>query len=486
MWCVALLYQHTLCTFGQLMLVSPPKHSQVMVLLTVLACLCLVTSAAVTAQSDYTVACYVDASTRRLFLHVNSSICTHLISSSAYIGDDSSFKTSAQDPDTGCTSLKTVKERNPALKTWLGVEVKQSRLELLTQNQATLKDFTYSTLEYLKEKNYDGLELTWLENTGSDEPPKTTEALICLLKELKESIDEDPGLSNKGVHISVSLPDSADNISTHSDEETLSQYADFISLMPTNLKNEETQIDNAVQYWKDKSVDPKKLIVALPALLRKSRRREHRRHSEIVDLNPDKEEQPYGPRLMIAKQVCQAIKSGQTELRTLTKLESAQSLGEEVSWLLQKGLGGVGVVVLDLGTFTDSICFNCTEREKAILESKVLSGSLQPHHSHGHDSCSRCGRHPHGHHHRHHHHHHDRDNSTPDNPVQSNQDDQSSDSNDTGHHRGAHHHGHRHHARGQHGHFHHGRGHQGHGHHGRGQYRHGHEGHSHDDPHSST
>ncbi|KAI4898668.1 hypothetical protein NFI96_017999 [Prochilodus magdalenae] len=148
-------------------------------------------------------------------------------------------------------------------------------------------------------------------------------------------------------------------MSTHHDEKTLSQYVDFISLLPASL--DEPQIDSAVNYWQEQGVEPKKLTMVLPAFLRRSRRREHGRHSETADLNPEKLEQPYGPVLMIAKQVCQAIKSGQTKLKTLTTFESAQSLREEVSWLLQKGFGGVGVVMLDTDNFVNSICLNCTE-----------------------------------------------------------------------------------------------------------------------------
>ncbi|XP_036447955.1 histidine-rich carboxyl terminus protein 1 [Colossoma macropomum] len=444
-----------------------------MQLFMVFACLFLVIPAAVSAQSDYSVACYVDASTQRLFHHISPSICTHVISSSAYLGDDSSFKTTSQDRDTGCTSLKTVKERNPSLKTLLGVEVKQSRLEILTQNQANLDNFIESTLKYLKEKNYyDGIEVTWVENTASDEPLKTTETLRSLLKELKGWIEEDADLYNKSVLVSVTLPDLSDQISTHNGAETLSQYVDFISVLPASLKDE-PQMERAVKYWQEQGVESKKLILALPAFLRRSRRREHGRRPETIDLNPEKVEQPYGPGLMIAKQVCQAIKSGQTELKTITKLESAQTLREEVSWLLQKGFGGVGVVMLDIGNFINSICLNCTESENVILESKVI-----PHHPHSHSHGPRFG---HGHHHGHHHHH-DQDGRASHSPVQSSQDDHSFDSNDTGHRRGPHRHGHCQYGHCHHGHFHHGR-----GHHGRGQHGdRGHEGRSHHDHHSSA
>ncbi|XP_022532976.2 histidine-rich carboxyl terminus protein 1 isoform X1 [Astyanax mexicanus] len=445
-----------------------------MQLTTVFACVSLVISAAAAAQSDYTVACYVDSATRRLFHHVSPSVCTHLVYTSAYIDENSSFKTAAQDPNTGCTSIKTLKERYSTLKALLGVEVKQSRLEQLTQNKASLDSFIDATLKHLKEKNYDGLEMTWVENTASEEPSRSTETLAQFLKELKRQIGEDAELANQSVLVLVSLPARTDHTSAHSDEKAISQFVDFITLLPSSLV-EESQIDSAVKYWQEQGVDPQQLIVALPAFLWRSRRREHRRRFDTVNVTPEKMEQPYGPGLMIAKQVCQAIKSGQTELKTLTKLESTQSLGEEVSWLLQKGVGGVGVVALDVDNFAESMCLNCTESEKALLESKTIS--VPPHHHHhphGHSPHSRHG------HHRgpHHHHPHDREGREP-----HGQDGASFDANDTGHRHG-HRHG-RHHHEHHHGHGHHGHGHHGRGGHGeRGPYGHhgerGHEGHSHD------
>ncbi|KAK3519020.1 hypothetical protein QTP70_016164 [Hemibagrus guttatus] len=268
--------------------------------------------------------------------------------------------------------------RNPALKTLLSVEVKQSRLELLSQQQITLDKFINSTLKYVKKNNYDGVDLTWLEN-DTDATPMSTKTLTSFIK------------------------------------------------------------DSTVSYWQDK-VDPKKLILALPAIVQQPQKRQSISQSRIGGMNPERTvEQMNGPVLIIEKQVCQAIKSGQKELKTLTKLESVQNHGVDMSWL-PKGFGGVGVVMLDIDNFLNSICLNCTHSEKAILEQNVIMPVLMPssHHRHRH--------HRHGHHGHHHHHGH-------------------------GHHGNHHHH---------HGHGHHGHHHHRDGHHGQHHYKHRHHGHGHD------
>ncbi|MCJ8741830.1 hypothetical protein PDJAM_G00075290, partial [Pangasius djambal] len=340
---------------------------------------CLVISAASAVQSDSTVACYMDASMQHMFFTVDPFLCTHIIYSTAYIGDDLSLKTLSLDVDPFSSVLKMLKDRNPALKMLLGVGVKQTRLEVLSQQQITLDNFINSTLKYVKKNNYDGVELTWLEN-DTDETLRNTETLTSFIKELRRWIDQ---AANKSLLVSVSLLDHSNHISTRIDKKTLSQYVDFICLLPLSPNN--VEIDNTVKYWQDQ-VDPEKLILALLAIVQQPRKSSSQ--SRIVGINPERNvEQMNGPGLIIAKQVCQAIKSGQKELKTLTKLESIQRHGEDVSWLLQKGLGGVGVVMLDIDNFLNSICLNCTQNEKAILEVNVITGH---HHRHG--------RHRHSHH----------------------------------------------------------------------------------------
>ncbi|KAG7323225.1 hypothetical protein KOW79_012927 [Hemibagrus wyckioides] len=363
MWCVLNYFISKLALQLWQVVSSNPKQRQKMQITVVFAC--LVISAVSAAQNDSTVACYMDASMQHMFLSIDPFWCTHIIYSIAYIGDDFSLKTLSLDIDPFNSMLKMLKDRNPALKTLLGVGVNQSRLELLSQQQITLDNFINSTLEYLKKNNYDGVDLTWLEN-DTNATLMNTKTLTSFSKELRGWIDQ---TADKTLLVSVSLLEHNDHISSHIDK-TWSQYIDFICLLLLSPNNEGTQTDSTVSYWLDK-VDPKKLILALPAIVQQPRKGQNSSQSRIMGMNPEGTvEQMNGPVLIIAKQVCQAIKSGQKELKTLTKLDSVRSHGLDVSWL-QKGLGGVGVVMLDIDIFLNLICLNCTQSEKAILELNV-------------------------------------------------------------------------------------------------------------------
>ncbi|XP_027000425.2 histidine-rich carboxyl terminus protein 1 [Tachysurus fulvidraco] len=451
MWCVSCYFMSKLALHLWPVALSNPNHIQKMQINVVFAC--LVISAVSAAQSDSTVACYMDASTQHMLLSVDPFWCTHVIYSIAYIGEDYGLKTFSLNVDPFNSMLKMLKDRNPAVKILLGVGVKQSRLEVLCQQQITRDNFINSTLKYVKKNNYDGVDLTWLENY-TDATLMNTKTLTSFIKELRGWIDQ---AANNSLLVSVSLLDHSEHISSHT--KNVSQYVDFISLLLLSPNNEGAHNDSTVSYWQEK-VDPKKLIQALPAFTKQRRKSSSR--SRFLDINPERKvEQINGPALIIAKQVCQAIKSGQKELKTLTKLESVQSYGEDVPWL-HKGVCGVGVVMLDIDNFLNSICFNCTQSEKMILELNVITGH---HHWHGHHKHShhRHGHHGHyhpgiGHHGRHHHHddHHHHDHHH--------------------HHHGYGHHGNLHHRQHHYRHYQHRLGHHGHGHHSKSQHFNGHHG----------
>ncbi|KAF7696095.1 histidine-rich carboxyl terminus protein 1 [Silurus meridionalis] len=415
-------------------------------MLPILVFTCLTISAVSAAQHDSTVACYMDASLQHMFFHVDPFLCTHIIYSTAYIDTDFSLKTLHLDADTYNYMLK---DRNPALKMLLGLEVTQSRLEVLSQEQISLDKFVNSTMNYVKKNSFDGVDLAWLENdTDGTQELRNTETLTFFLKKLRGWTDQ---ADSKSLLVSVSLQHHGDPNNSYIDKKTLSQYVDIICLIPLSPNNDGPHIDKIFSYWQDQ-VDPKNLILALPAIIQQPRIRQDSSQSMIVGINPDmKAEQINGPGMIIAKQICQSIKSGQKELKTLTKLKNAQGLEKDLSWILQKGFGGVGVVMIDINNFLNSVCPNCTQNEKAIIELNVITGHHCKHGNHGH--CHNGHEH-HGHH-RHHGH---------------------------GHHRHGHN-GHRHHRHGHHGHRHHGYGHYGHRHH-RHHHGHGHHGHgNHSDSH---
>ncbi|XP_062872113.1 histidine-rich carboxyl terminus protein 1 [Trichomycterus rosablanca] len=370
-------------------------NNQVFFNSSVFAFLSLVVTANSAAQNNHTVACYVDWSMHHF--PVDPSMCTHVIYSNAYMDYDSSFKIMSQDADTGSALLENLKNRNPALKILLGVVVNQSRLGLLSEHQTTLDSFISSAVQYVKERNFEGLHLTWVEQTVTDESLRNTETLTSLLKaELRNRTETDTvHAGNKSLLVSVSFLDYIDHTNIYNDMPALVLYADIICLLPQNLNYQEAHIGNTLNLWQTRGVETKKLILALPAFVRWPEKRQYGTQSKTEDLNLEMEvKKTYSPGLIIGNQVCKTIQSEQKELKSLTQFESHQSHEEEVAWLLQKGFGGVGVVFLDIDNFiSNNLCPGCTQNEMTILESRVINVSYHPY--------LRCGHH--------HHHHHSRD-----------------------------------------------------------------------------
>ncbi|ROL43174.1 hypothetical protein DPX16_18577, partial [Anabarilius grahami] len=219
--------------------------------------------------------------------------------------------------------------RNPTLKIFLGLEVKSSRLELMSANEGSVENFIQTSIKGTFEGETDPLLL------------------------------------------SVSVLEPIDHSSASYDERTLSQYVDFISILPAHLEEDGPYINKTVQHWQDQQVDLQKLNLVMPGFLRRSSRRHHHRHipkHDDVNSEDGKKDHINVLGLHMGNQVCQAIKSGQEQFITLTILSDENGLVKEV---LQKGFGGIGVVLIDLDVFVNSICVTITQDERAIVESKI-------------------------------------------------------------------------------------------------------------------
>ncbi|XP_026092712.1 uncharacterized protein LOC113065577 isoform X2 [Carassius auratus] len=374
------------------------------------AFLCLVIS--VDAQRSHRMTCYLDVLTHR----THEGPCSHIILPLTSTDGDLYLQSLSEDDS---VTLRSMKERNPALKILLGLEVRSSRLELMSANEASIENFVQTLLKYLKDKSLDGLDVTWLDGPTFDESSRNKELITNFLKILKGAFKKE----TQPLLLSVSVLGPVDH---SDDEQTLSQYVDFISILPAQLKK-----DGPYMHWQDQHVDLQKFSLAMPAFLRRSRRRHHHRdHFNHEDMNTEtgKKDHIHVLGFYLGDRVCQAIKSRPEKFITLTSFSDEQSLVAEV---LQKGFGGITVVFIDLDVFYNSICAHLTQDERAIVESKVVlhshhvhrrqkhgghhhsrnhhhsrhhhHHSLLPYGSHGHHHH---GHHQHGHGHHHHHHHH--------------------------------------------------------------------------------
>ncbi|KAA0707275.1 hypothetical protein E1301_Tti002596 [Triplophysa tibetana] len=385
------------------------------------------------AQTEHRVTCYLDVLTPR----TRPGPCTHIIVPSA-LTNGTFNPQSLSDYD----ALGKMKGRNPTLKILLGLEVEASRLELMFPSESSVENFTHTSLSYLKEKAFDGLDLTWVYGPSS-ESSDSSELLRNFLESLREAFEEETRSSGRTLLLSLSLSHQYDHSSAVGcDVRTLLQYVDFISLLPAQLEKDGTYINETVQHWHDQQVDLQKLNLALPAFLRRSGRRHHHHHHHHPsnnDKNTDegKKHHIQGVGLKLANRVCLSIKSSE-EFITLTSLSDEPSLDKEVSWLLQKGFGGVGAVFIDMDGFFNTVCDSISQDERAMVESKMIMhhgrrvhGLGGHHHHHGrehhhshrdhqshlshrsHDISHHHHRHRHHHRHGHHGHHHHHLHPTP-------------------------------------------------------------------------
>nr|XP_055044593.1 histidine-rich carboxyl terminus protein 1 [Misgurnus anguillicaudatus]XP_055044594.1 histidine-rich carboxyl terminus protein 1 [Misgurnus anguillicaudatus] len=390
--------------------------------------LCLVIVVVSGAQRDHRVTCYLDVLTPR----TNNGLCTHIVVPSAWTNEGFDIQSLSECESYTFEMMK--RRRNPTQKKiLLGLEVDEPRLALMFSNENSVENFIHTSVRYLKEKRFDGLDLTWVNGPISDESRNN---YTSFLEKLRGAFEEEArSSSDPTLLLSVSL------CLCGFDMQELSKVVDFISVLPVQLEKDGVNINRTVQQWQDQQVDLKKLNLAMPAFLQRSHRKHHHKSSTSNDETDPDEGKKYHIRAMglnLANQVCQAVKSRE-QFMTLTTISYEASLVEQVSWLLQKGFGGVAVVFIDMDVFCNSVCEGITEDEMVMVELKKIAHperrgdiAADPHfcHSHGHDHQHenhsqeshdigdphrhrhhhrRHGHHGHhrrGHHHHHHHHHH--------------------------------------------------------------------------------
>lgn len=195
------------------------------------AFLCLVIS--VGAQRSYRLTCYLDVLTHR----THEGPCSHIILPLTPTDDDL-YLQSLSEVDS--VTIRMMKERNPTLKILLGLEIKSSRLELMSANEAGVETFVQTVLTYLKHQSLDGVDVTWLDGPSSGESSRTIELFTNFLKSLKGAFEGE----TQPLLLSVSVLELADHSAVTYNEPTLSQYVDFISILPAHLEKDGPYIVN--------------------------------------------------------------------------------------------------------------------------------------------------------------------------------------------------------------------------------------------------
>lgn len=178
--------------------------------------------------------------------HLDPTLCTHIIY--AFYGLKDSKLVPTEDIDNSDSDqapykrIIALKQLNPNLKVMLAVGgwmMGYAPFRQLTENAYRQTFFTFEAIEFLRKRQFDGLDLCWEFPRGLDDKEKFSN----LVKELRESFDGEAKSSGKPrLLLSAAVPASFEAITAGYDVPTINKYLDFMNVMTYDFHGDWEQV----------------------------------------------------------------------------------------------------------------------------------------------------------------------------------------------------------------------------------------------------
>lgn len=178
--------------------------------------------------------------------NLDPNLCTHIIYAFYGLKDSKLVPTEEIDnSDSDQAPYKRIialKQLNPNLKVMLAVGgwmMGYAPFRQLTENAYRQTFFTFEVIEFLRKRNFDGLDLCWEFPRGLDDKEKFSN----LVKELRESFDGEAKSSGKQrLILSAAVPASFEAIAAGYDVPTINKYLDFMNVMTYDFHGDWEQV----------------------------------------------------------------------------------------------------------------------------------------------------------------------------------------------------------------------------------------------------
>lgn len=178
--------------------------------------------------------------------NLDPNLCTHIIYAFYGLKDSKLVPTEEIDnSDSDQAPYKRIialKQLNPNLKVMLAVGgwmMGYAPFRQLTENAYRQTFFTFEVIEFLRKRQFDGLDLCWEFPRGSDDKEKFSN----LVKELRESFDGEAKSSGKPrLLLSAAVPASFEAIAAGYDVPTINKYLDFMNVMTYDFHGDWEQV----------------------------------------------------------------------------------------------------------------------------------------------------------------------------------------------------------------------------------------------------
>lgn len=162
--------------------------------------------------------------------NVDPKLCTHIVYAFATLKDHKLSEASEDDPE-NYENVIALREANPDLQILLAIggwAFGSTPFKELTSNVFRMNQFVYEAIEFLREYQFNGLDVDWEYPRGADDRA----AYVNLLRELRVAFEGEAKTSGQPrLLLTAAVPASFEAIAAGYDVPEISKYLDFINVM---------------------------------------------------------------------------------------------------------------------------------------------------------------------------------------------------------------------------------------------------------------
>ncbi|KAB0800036.1 hypothetical protein PPYR_07916 [Photinus pyralis] len=329
---------------------------------------------------------------------ITPDLCTHIIFAFGWLkkGKLSSFESNDETKD-GKTGLyeriRSLRKGYPKLKILLAIggwSFGTQKFKDMTNTRYARQTFIYSAIPFLRDREFDGLDIDWEYPKGSDDKKN----YVHLLKELREAFEaEAQEIKKPRLLLSAAVPVGPDNIKGGYDVPAVSSYLDFINLMSYDFHGKweretghnaplyspssdsewrkQLSVDYAASLWVKLGAPKDKLIIGMPTYGRSFTLSNSGRYKVNSPATGGGKEGVYTKEsgFLAYYEVCEMLRNGASyiwddEMKVPYAVQGDQWVGfddersirHKMKWIKDNGYGGAMVWTVDMDDFSGKVC----------------------------------------------------------------------------------------------------------------------------------
>ncbi|XP_043487176.1 probable chitinase 10 [Polistes fuscatus] len=329
---------------------------------------------------------------------IQPDLCTHLVFAFGWLKKNklTSFESNDETKDGKIglyERIVNLKKSNPSLKILLAVggwSFGTQKFKDVSSTRYARQTFIYSAIPYLRDRDFDGLDIDWEYPKGGDDKKN----YVLLLKELREAFEAEAQERKKSrLLLTAAVPVGPDNVKGGYDVPAVASYLDFINLMAydfhgkweretghnaplfaSSLDSEwqkQLSVDNAASMWVRLGAPKEKLIIGMPTygrsftLSNPSNFRVHSAASGGGKAGEYTKESGF----LAYYEICEMLQNGAAyiwddEMKVpylvygdqWVGFDDERSIRNKMHWLKSAGYGGAMVWTVDMDDFNGTSC----------------------------------------------------------------------------------------------------------------------------------